>query len=261
MKNSIIYISADYNKDRTFIEFLSGFFVVRECSEETASIMYEMEAIRPRLVIMNIHGFSLKQKQFIQELKDNPKYDAIPMIAYGSKEDYYAIGMYVYSPFNVNLYAPIDKEVLLLSVCNQLNLEMPPLQGDSYQIGELSDRKRKVLLVDDDAMMLRTIKGMLDDKYKILLATSGMGALTTIGRERPDVILLDYVMPVCDGKMTLEMIRAEEELRDIPVFFMTGVADREKIKAVLRLNPKGYMLKPPNREKIRAQLEELFQEL
>ena len=63
-------------------------------------------------------------------------------------------------------------------------------------------------------------------------------------KQRPDVILLDYEMPVCDGRQTLEMIRADEEMKDIPVIFLTGVNDRENIQAVLRLRPAGYLLKP-----------------
>ena len=55
-------------------------------------------------------------------------------------------------------------------------------------------------------------------------------------------------MPICDGRQTLEMIRADEEMGDIPVIFLTGVSDREHVEAVLRLKPSGYLLKPPVRK-------------
>ncbi|MBO4724921.1 MAG: response regulator, partial [Firmicutes bacterium] len=51
--------------------------------------------------------------------------------------------------------------------------------------------------------------------------------------------------PVCDGRQTLEMIRADEDMCDIPVIFLTGVNDREHVEAVLKLKPSGYLLKPP----------------
>lgn len=85
---------------------------------------------------------------------------------------------------------------------------------------------------------------MLEDKYNITLANSGMKAMTSIGKSRPDVVLLDYEMPVCDGRQTLEMIRADEELSSIPVIFLTSVNDRKHIESVLRLRPAGYLLKP-----------------
>ena len=62
--------------------------------------------------------------------------------------------------------------------------------------------------------------------------------------------MLDYEMPVVDGKQTLEMIRAENDIANIPVVFLTGVSDREHIEAVISLKPAGYMLKPPVKAKI-----------
>ena len=99
----------------------------------------------------------------------------------------------------------------------------------------LKTARKLILLVDDDGMQLRTLNGMLKDNYDIRMATSGMQALTLIGKKKPDLIFLDYEMPVCDGRMTLEMIRELEEAKDIPVVFLTGVNDKEHIQAYLNL--------------------------
>ena len=53
-----------------------------------------------------------------------------------------------------------------------------------------------------------------------------------------------------DGRQTLEMIRADEDICNIPVIFLTGVDDRAHIQAVLALRPAGYMLKPPVASKL-----------
>ena len=110
--------------------------------------------------------------------------------------------------------------------------------------------KRRLLIVDDDGTTLRVLKGMLEHEYDVTIVNSGMNAMKAIGKKRPDVILLDYEMPVCDGRQTLEMLRADEESRNIPVVFLTGVNDREHIEAVLSLRPAGYLLKPPDKKKI-----------
>ena len=81
-----------------------------------------------------------------------------------------------------------------------------------------------------------------------------MLALAYIGRKRPDLILLDYEMPVCDGKMTLEMIRADKDLKDIPVIFLTAINDRANIEAVLKLKPAGYFLKPAAKDRLLAEI-------
>ena len=75
-------------------------------------------------------------------------------------------------------------------------------------------------------------------------------ALKKLERELPDLILLDYEMPGLDGKETLEKIRADENMKNIPVIFLTGVADRQNIANVLHLNPMGYILKPPSQDKL-----------
>lgn len=54
------------------------------------------------------------------------------------------------------------------------------------------------------------------------------------------------------------MIRADEKFKDIPVIFLTGVADKEHIAAVLKLKPNGYFLKPPEREKLLNSIEKIL---
>lgn len=114
----------------------------------------------------------------------------------------------------------------------------------------MEEKKYTILVVDDSAIMLRTMKTMLESEYNVMLATSASKAMIAMGKQKPDLIILDYEMPICDGKMALEMIRAEEELADIPVFFLTGIADEDHIKSVLNLHPEGYFLKPPDAIKI-----------
>ena len=113
-----------------------------------------------------------------------------------------------------------------------------------------NDEKKKLLIVDDDGTTLRVLKGMLEHEYDVTIVNSGMNAIKAIGKKRPDLILLDYEMPVCDGRQTLEMLRADEESKHIPVVFLTGVNDREHIEAVLSLRPAGYLLKPPDKKMI-----------
>ncbi|WP_078038187.1 response regulator [Oribacterium sp. C9] len=128
-----------------------------------------------------------------------------------------------------------------------------------YKVMENRSRKL-IMVVDDNAMTLRSIKEMLQEYYDIAVATSGMKALTTMGKNPPDLILLDYEMPVCDGKQTLEMIRADSEFETIPVIFLTSVSDREHVEAVLSLKPAGYILKPPVKEKLMGAIREAIKD-
>ncbi len=103
--------------------------------------------------------------------------------------------------------------------------------------------KKKILLVDDSEISLQAMKGLLEKDYTVALAKSGAAAIRCITLDRPDLILLDYEMPICDGSQVLEMIRAEENFADIPVIFLTGRADRKSVQKVLSLKPLGFLLK------------------
>ena len=74
-----------------------------------------------------------------------------------------------------------------------------------------------------------------------------------------DLVLLDYEMPVCDGRQALEMIRSEETTAGIPVMFLTGRGDRESVKKVMDLKPEGYLLKTMPEESIKKMIDDFFE--
>ena len=67
---------------------------------------------------------------------------------------------------------------------------------------------------------------------------------------KPDLILLDYEMPVCSGAQFLEMLHSEPQTKNIPVIFLTSRSDEETVKKVIELGPQGYLLKSQPKEKI-----------
>lgn len=118
--------------------------------------------------------------------------------------------------------------------------------------------RKKILVVDDSGTMLRKIKEWLDDRYKITLANSGARAMKALALEIPDLVLLDYEMPIVDGRQVLSMMRAESEYQDIPVMFLTGKSDKESVMAVMSLNPVGYLLKTQPSHEIIKQIDDFF---
>ena len=120
--------------------------------------------------------------------------------------------------------------------------------------------KKKILVVDDSGTMLRNVKGWLEEYYQVTLANSGAMAIKYLATNRPDLVLLDYEMPIVDGKQVLEMIRSEMEFEDIPVIFLTNKGDRETIMNVMSLKPQGYLLKSMEPEKIVESIDTFFEE-
>ncbi len=114
----------------------------------------------------------------------------------------------------------------------------------------MKEYEKRIMLVDDSPIMLRNIKSILDQKYEVLLTTSGRQALKAIPEKKPDVVVLDYKMPDLDGKTVFEEMQKDEYMKDIPVIFLTSVSDSDMIKSILRLKPAGYILKPPDKNKV-----------
>lgn len=121
------------------------------------------------------------------------------------------------------------------------------------------DNKKKILIVDDSAIMLKAMKELLENDYNITQADSGLSAIRCITLDRPDLILLDYEMPVCDGPQVLEMIRSEKDFANIPVIFQLSSSDQGASEKVMSLKPEGYMLKNMPQEQIKNYISNYFE--
>jgi len=118
--------------------------------------------------------------------------------------------------------------------------------------------KKHILIVDDDKNMLKMLHLFLRDEYEVTMVDSGKLALEAVIKHTPDLILLDYMMPLFDGPHVLEIIRKREESRNVPVLFLTSVTDKEKIIECLSLNPQGYLIKPISRSELLQRVAEVI---
>ena len=120
-------------------------------------------------------------------------------------------------------------------------------------------RRKNILVVDDDGAFLKMVRNWLSPKYHVTVVTSGAQALMYVADNTPDLILLDYDMPVTSGPQVFEMLRSETKAAQIPVIFLTGKGDRESVLQVLALKPDGYLLKTMTRDKIVLAVDEFFE--
>ena len=89
------------------------------------------------------------------------------------------------------------------------------------------DRKAKILLVDDDADFIESTKTVLESKpYEIIIANNGDEGLRLARKERPDLILLDVIMPVKDGFTAAEQLSKDQQLSKIPVLMLTSYSKK-----------------------------------
>lgn len=118
-----------------------------------------------------------------------------------------------------------------------------------------SVRNDVVLVVDDSPNALSLINDALEGAgLDILVALEGRQALTICKRIRPDIILMDAVMPVMDGFETCQRLKADPDLATIPVVFMTGLTDTDDIVRGLDAGGVDYLTKPISPNELLARI-------
>lgn len=125
---------------------------------------------------------------------------------------------------------------------------------------EADESRRKVLVVDDSMTIRKGMQQLLGEDYEVTLVDSGVAAIRAISLNRPNLVLLDYEMPVCDGRQTLEMLRSVQDFADIPVMFLTGRRDPQSMIQVMSLKPAGYLLKTLKPAEIKEKIDAFFAE-
>ena len=109
----------------------------------------------------------------------------------------------------------------------------------------MADRQETILVVEDEVDLASLVEVNLDlAGYRVILAHDGAEGLTAARRERPDLILLDVMMPVLDGWQVLRALKEEDETRDIPVVMLTALSEeRDLIRGHLQ-GAIRYVTKP-----------------
>ncbi|MGI9534327.1 MAG: response regulator transcription factor [Thermodesulfobacteriota bacterium] len=115
-----------------------------------------------------------------------------------------------------------------------------------------------VLVVDDDENLRTIYKKNLEYRgYKVETAIHGADALDKISEQKPDIVILDIMMPELDGVKVLENLKEKSILDTVSVIMLTGVSEINLMKKCLDLGAKGYILKGASMEEIDKRLKML----
>lgn len=208
----------------------------------------EINAVKEKITAIMIYADSdlMRNQQALVFLRDKALEEDTPFFVIGDINELAEIRSIV--PKNL-IQKEFQRPIDVKDVVNDI---------DEYIRYYGNQNKKKILVVDDSGAMLRNVKGWLESRYQVILANSGTMAIKYLATNRPDLVLLDYEMPVLNGKQVLEMIRSESEFSSIPVMFLTGKNDKESIQQVLSLKPEGYILKSTKPEQIVQMIDEFF---
>lgn len=225
---------------------LSRYFQIQLCSDNLELLKGIMKMSRPSLIVIAANEIGEENRELFSYL--NQMHENTPVLCIGKQESLMVIRDFPGSDRIKKIASP----VLVKDVVSEIHGILGVPESGTEESPEKEVKKKTILLVDDVAVQLRAMENILKSKYNVKMATSGDMALEIIKNHRPDLILLDYDMPGYDGKDTFELIQNEENGKDVPVVFVTGVNEKARIMAVLKMKPAGYLIKPVKREDLLA---------
>jgi DNA-binding response OmpR family regulator len=220
---------------------LDAEFDVQMCSTQLSSVAGMIKVLKPSLIVICTVGVYDLEADFAPWLEKNG--GDMPVVFIVKKEEVWDFKKFCFSTRYTYLHPPINLDTIL-DTCKSL------MSGGTSEAVEVTPRLKQILTIDDSPLVLRYVKNILKDEYEVLLATSGEMGLKKAKEVHPALILLDYEMPVMDGKETFLNLKVDEETEDIPVIFLTSVSDTKKVKEVLDMKPAGYILKPLDAEQL-----------
>lgn len=103
---------------------------------------------------------------------------------------------------------------------------------------------KKILLIEDESVLRKTLGDVLTQEgYKIIVAEDGERGLELSKTEKPDLILLDLILPKMNGFEVLESLKKDEFTKDIPVVVLTNLEGSDGISKVIELGATAYLVK------------------
>jgi DNA-binding response OmpR family regulator len=119
---------------------------------------------------------------------------------------------------------------------------------------------QKILVIDDEPDFCSLVKEVLEitGKYKVIIATDGKNGVKAAHDHRPDLVLLDIMMPVINGFEVLKVLKQDAKLQSIPVIMLTARSDEDSRVKAAGLYNEDYLVKPVDVDTLRSTIEKIL---
>ena len=253
MRKNLVFIGEETKINNELYQLLNWRFSVTYYTSIEDISFNEFSTLKPAIVVANMVESSQDYQELFEYLAK--KCTDIPVVTISKQQESMVYKkFYETEQFHRILHPTTGRRIL--ETCRVI------IAGKSYAMDEVvsvdSGEKQHILIVDDNAMVLRNIKGGLEERYSVAVAPSGFHAFVSIGKKMPDLILLDYEMPEMNGKEVMEKLQSDEELKEIPIVFLTSADSKEIVMELMALRPAGYILKPVDSQKLLGRIKEII---
>jgi excisionase family DNA binding protein len=135
------------------------------------------------------------------------------------------------------------------------------MKENNIPLDNLETGKRKILVVDDDAEIIELISDVLvrDGRFDIRTASSGYDAGILTEQFRPDLILLDYMLPDVNGNIVCQTIRKNPDFEEIKIIIVSGVIKQDEIDQLLKSGAEDFIRKPFNLDEFTNKITSVLQ--
>ncbi len=260
-KHKVLAVNVENAGKGSLYSLLEESYELSICDDIPEELDAAVKSYSPELIIYNMtEYYEDKASAMLEQL--STMYTEIKIIVISLEEHYKSNLQYFVSDQFINVILPASADSIAAECRAVFGEDKIPKKApdNSVKSGSILHKKPHIMIIDDNAILLRTVKDMLNDKFTVSIAVSSSQAFMAMSRNMPDIILLDYEMPIVNGEATLKMIRENDDMKDIPVIFFTSSADLEVVKKLIALGPDGYILKPPNKQTMVSQIEKTLRD-
>lgn len=257
MRKSIAFVGEETRVNSELYQLLNWRFDVIRYEHIDEGCYKEFAAFKPELVVANMVDSGLMYQGLFSYLENNCPEIQIVAITRDLPDKSYE-KFYQSEQFHRILHPTTGRRIV--ETCTAIiAAKGNGKQEDVTELFKKRNEKQHILVVDDNAVVLRNIKGILENKYSVAVAPSGFHAFVSIGRKTPDLILLDYEMPEMNGKEVIMKLQSDDELKEIPVVFLTSADTKEIVMELMALKPAGYILKPVDSDKLLERIGQIIE--
>jgi DNA-binding response OmpR family regulator len=135
------------------------------------------------------------------------------------------------------------------------------MRTNNIPLDNLDSGKKKILIVDDDDEIIELIVDVLvrDSRFDVKTASSGYDAGVQTQQFRPDLILLDYMLPDVNGNIVCQTIRNNPEFENIRIIIVSGVIKQDEIEELLKAGAEDFIRKPFNIAELTGKISQVLQ--
>ena len=234
---------------KDFFNYTKKYFMNFTTTDNWDDVINHFDVVKPDVYLVFMDTAYSESVSQIMRIKTNTHYNEAPIIVVGKKEDCDDFEQNHPNTANMVIRRPISSDNIALSVIAYLE--------KGHETQKSDNTRKKILVVDDDRTILKMIKAALEDKYDVTAMLNGVMVEKFLSMNEVDLVILDYEMPIMTGAAIFRMMKDNAKFSKIPVCFLTGVSEREKVEEIMSLKPRGYLLKPINMEMLLATIANL----